>query len=91
MADYKPDRPRPNIDAGYTLPGDLPHAPEPVSPAADPEPESDPASGPASHLLPRQAKPVDRRLLVATGAAIAISGMIVVCLAWCLWRRRRRR
>ncbi|WP_428121760.1 hypothetical protein [Candidatus Poriferisodalis sp.] len=95
MVSYNPNRPRPNMDAGASLPGDPPQlggsalAHEAV--ARDPEPESDPATPPASHLLPRQAKPVDPQLLYALGGAMAFGGVLVAAMAWWLWRRWRRR
>ena len=95
MANYDPNRPRPTVDAAAALPGDL-QAPEvPETPSAAPEhaadTDADPAPAPASHLLPRQAEPVDRRLLAAFGGAVAVGWVIAAVVAWWLWRRWRRR
>ena len=95
MVSYNPNRPRPSIDAGTVLPGDPLHlggsVPVNESVVHDPEPESDPATAPASRLLPRQAKPVDPQLLYALGGAMAAGGVLVAVLAWWMWRRWRRR
>ena len=95
MANYDPNRPRPSVDGTAALPGDLP-APDavdepPVEPAHTADTDADPAPAPASHLLPRQAEPVDRRLLAAFGGAVAVGWMVAAIVAWWLWRRWRRR
>ena len=95
MANYDPNRPRPSIDAAAALPGDaLPDndadAP-PAAPGDSAEHDADPAPAPASHLLPRQAEPVDRRLLAALGGAVAVGWLVAAAFAWWLWRRWRRR
>ncbi len=95
MVSYNPNRPRPKIDAEDLLPGDPPQPggsePSQVALERDPEPESDPATAPASRLLPRQAEPVDPQLLYALGGAMALGGVLVAALAWWMWRRWRRR
>ncbi len=95
MVSYNPNRPRPNMDAGALLPGDPQQLDGSESAqdalVGDPEPESDPATAPASRLLPRQAKPVDPQLLYALGGAMALGGVLVAALAWWMWRRWRRR
>ena len=52
--------------------------------------DADPATPSASHLLPRQAEPVDRRLLAAFGGAVAVGWLAAALAAWWLWRRWRR-
>ena len=94
MANYDPKRPRPSIDAAAALPGDALAGAEPETPPAAPgddaEHDADPAPAPASHLLPRRAEPVDRRLLAAFGGAVAVGWLAAAALAWWLWRRWRR-
>lgn len=101
MANYDPNRPRPSIDAAAALPGDAladecPETPPAVAvdgsdDGASAEHDADPAPAPASQLLPRQAEPVDRRLLAAFGGAVAVGWLVAGGLAWWLWRRWRRR
>lgn len=106
MAEYNPNRPRPSVDGSAALPGDLVPAEPPDATPAPPEhavdapltpPEhsvdtdADPATPPASHLLPRQAEPVDRRLLAAFGGAVAVGWLVAALATWWLWRRWRRR
>lgn len=98
MANYDPNRPRPSVDGTAALPGDLPAAEPAETPAAPTaagapvaDTDADPAPAPASHLLPRQAEPVDRRLLAAFGGAVAVGWLIAAAVAWWLWRRWRRR
>ncbi|WP_419944098.1 hypothetical protein [Candidatus Poriferisodalis sp.] len=101
MANYDPDRPRPSIDATAALPGDARADEAPETPPAaaldgpdnggSAERDADPVPAPASHLLPRQAEPVDRRLLAAFGGAVVIGWLMAAGLAWWLWRRWRRR
>lgn len=53
--------------------------------------DADPAPAPATHLLPRQAEPVDRRLLAAFGGTVAVGWLAAAAVAWWMWQRRRRR
>lgn len=98
MANYDLNRPRPSVDGTAALPGDLPAA-EDAETLSTPtgagssvaDTDVDPAPAPASHLLPRQAEPVDRRVLAAFGGAVAFGWVIAAAVAWWLWRRWRRR
>lgn len=102
MANYDPNRPRPSVDGTAALPGDLPATHDTETPAAATaaptgagapvaDTDADPAPAPASHLLPRQAAPVDRRVLAAFGGAVAVGWLLAAVAAWWLWRRWRRR
>ncbi len=104
MANYDPNRPRPLVDAAAALPGDAlgtdpPQSQSQSEPQTPPagqvgitehsaEHEADPAPGTASRLLPRQAEPVDRRLLAIFGGVVAIGWLVAAGLVWWLWRRR---
>ena len=74
-----------------TAPAEHSAGAEPTAAAEPADTDADPAPAPASHLLPRQAEPVDRRLLAAFGGAVAVGWLIAAVAAWWLWRRWRRR